>query len=437
MAKAVGYFKRMAQALGPDGDVEKALEASRRQAEAEATIRALRESTETSSTSCAAADAVPVPVTAQTVLPVVVTARAVETEPDLEEALRLSLAEDEREKRRRSLEAETLAWGTKQIGTVPCPPDDEVAEACRVSLLQSIEEEQLRVLRLSCSGKPSSTGASQSSSSSSVRSVEVPAEGANSQDKDQKLVAETVCDLVEHTLKAVMDTEVIRLRVSWHRDASRDDALEAIVNSVRTGFSTRLATDGEAVAPIALRYEDDDGERCRLTAQTLEDFLDISSCTLKVFVERVPQEVRSDSADFPHSTEEARGETQVSVHVEGSGHCLSEVEARDVCKGSSGDEESSSSAAVAPPFDVEVRPVDDEACCADETCGVVLVSEEVDREEVFEAASLVDDGKAASGEEAAVLQCHDQESCDDEEAWTIVPSYTEQEVEEEADEGRS
>ena len=61
-------------------------------------------------------------------------------------ALRLPLARDEREKPRRCVEAETVAWSSTQFGEVSCSLDnDELAEACEASLLQSIEEEQLRL----------------------------------------------------------------------------------------------------------------------------------------------------------------------------------------------------------------------------------------------------------------------------------------------------
>ena len=62
-----------------------------------------------------------------------------------------------------------------------------------------------------------------------------------------------------------MESEVIRLRVSWRRDASSDEALQPAFKAVHTGFGTRLAIDGEAATQMALRCEDDDGERCRLT----------------------------------------------------------------------------------------------------------------------------------------------------------------------------
>ena len=61
-------------------------------------------------------------------------------------ALRLSLAEDEREKPRRCIEAETVAWSSKQFGEVSCSLDNnELVRAYEASLLQSIEEEQLRL----------------------------------------------------------------------------------------------------------------------------------------------------------------------------------------------------------------------------------------------------------------------------------------------------
>ena len=33
-----------------------------------------------------------------------------------------------------------------------------------------------------------------------------------------------------------MESEVLRLRVSWRRDASSDEALKAVVKAVHTGF---------------------------------------------------------------------------------------------------------------------------------------------------------------------------------------------------------
>jgi len=447
MAKAVGYFKRLAQALGPDGDVEQALEASRRLANAEATRRALQESVEATSTSCAASQAVPVAVTAQAV-PVVVTARPVEAERELEEALRLSLAEDERERRRRSLEAETLAWGSKQFGEVSCSLDnDELAEVCKASLLQSIEDEQLRLLQVPCSGVPSTMRASQTSSSSSLRSVEVSAEGVNrdtvfvedpnSREKDRTPADEDLCDVVEHTVKAIMESEVIRVRVSWRRDASNDEALQAVVKAVHTGFGTRLATDGEAATQMALRYEDDDGEMCRLTALTLEDCLDISSNMVKLFVERVPLEARADrsvSLEVQDSAEVQADETSLSAVMSvDSGHRAITVEAAaDACKGPLCVEEASSSETASLVVTVEARKVAGEAVACDvaEDFGAVLLREEIDKEEAVVAALLVDDEEVPPREEVTVVPpCHDLESCDDEEAWTLVPSYTEQEVE--------
>ena len=74
-----------------------------------------------------------------------VSAEGVYRDTVLKLALRLSLA-DEREKPRRCIEAETVAWSSKQFGEVSCSLDnDELVEACEASLLQSIEEEQLRL----------------------------------------------------------------------------------------------------------------------------------------------------------------------------------------------------------------------------------------------------------------------------------------------------
>ena len=135
-----------------------------------------------------------------------------------------------------------------------------------------------------------------------------------------------------------MGSEVFRLRVSWRRDASSDEALQAVVKAVHTGFGTRLATDGEAATQMALRYEDDDGEMCRLTALTLEDCLEISSSMVKLFVERVPLEARADrpvSLEVQDLAEVQADETSLSAVMSvDSGHRAITVEAAaDVCKG--------------------------------------------------------------------------------------------------------
>ena len=44
------------------------------------------------------------------------------------------------------IEAETVAWSSKQFGEVYCSLDnDELVEACEASLLQSTEDDQLRL----------------------------------------------------------------------------------------------------------------------------------------------------------------------------------------------------------------------------------------------------------------------------------------------------
>ena len=101
---------------------------------------------------------------------------------------------------------------------------------------------------------------------------------------------------------------------------------------MHTGFGTRLATQ------MALRYEDDDGEMCRLTALTLEDCLDTSSNVVKLFVERVPLEARADrsvSSEVQDSAEVQADETSLSAVMSvDSGHRAITVEAAaDVCKG--------------------------------------------------------------------------------------------------------
>ena len=144
--------------------------------------------------------------------------------------------------------------------------------------------------------------------------------------------------LTREACVGVMESEVIRLRVSWRRDASSDEALQAVVKAVHTGFGTSLATDGEAATQMALRYEDDDGEMCRLTALTLEDCLDTSSNMVKLFAERVPLEARADrsvSLGVQDSAEVQADETSLSAVMSvDSGHRAITVEAAaDVCKG--------------------------------------------------------------------------------------------------------
>ena len=70
-----------------------------------------------------------------------VSAEGVYRDTVLKLALRLSLARDEREKPRRCIEAETVAWSSKHFGEVSCSLDnDELAEACEASLLQSMRK---------------------------------------------------------------------------------------------------------------------------------------------------------------------------------------------------------------------------------------------------------------------------------------------------------
>ena len=89
---------------------------------------------------------------------------------------------------------------------------------------------------------------------------------------------------------------------------------------------------------MSLRYEDYDGEMCKLTALTLEDCLDDSSNMVKLFVERVPQEARADrsvSLEVQDSAKVQGDETSLSaVMLVDSGHRAITVDAAaDVCKG--------------------------------------------------------------------------------------------------------
>lgn len=125
-----------------------------------------------------------------------VSAEGVYRDSVLKLALRLSLARDEREKPRRCIEAETVAWSSKQFGEVSCSLDnDELAEACEASLLQSIEEEQLRLSQVPRSG----AGYELSQLASRVTSA-MHAESSNGDDpfaKVKSLISEMIARLEE------------------------------------------------------------------------------------------------------------------------------------------------------------------------------------------------------------------------------------------------
>ena len=106
-------------------------------------------------------------------------------------ALRLSLAEDERGKPRRCIEAETVAWSSKQFGEVSCSLDnDELVGACEASLLQSIEEEQLRLSQV----PRSDAGYELSQLASRVTSA-MHAESSNGDDPFAK-VRSLICEMI-------------------------------------------------------------------------------------------------------------------------------------------------------------------------------------------------------------------------------------------------
>ena len=114
----------------------------------------------------------------------------------LEKTWRLSLAEGEREKPRRCIEAETVAWSSKQFGEVSCFLDNEgLVEACEALLLQSIEEEQLRLSQV----LRSDAGYELSQVASRVTSV-MHAESSNGDDpfaKVKSLISEMIARLEE------------------------------------------------------------------------------------------------------------------------------------------------------------------------------------------------------------------------------------------------
>ena len=104
-------------------------------------------------------------------------------------ALRLSLARGEREKPRRCIEAETVAWSSKQFGEVSCSLDnDELVEACKAS-------EQLRLLQV----PRSDAGYELSQLASRVASA-MYAESSNGDDpfaKVKSLIGEMIARLEE------------------------------------------------------------------------------------------------------------------------------------------------------------------------------------------------------------------------------------------------
>ena len=125
-----------------------------------------------------------------------VSAEGVNRDTVLEKTLMLSLAEDEREKPRRRIEAETVAWSSKQFGEVSCSlENDELVEACEASLLQSIEEEQLRLSQV----PRSDAGYELSQLASRVTSA-MHAESSNGDDpfaKLKSLISEMIARLEE------------------------------------------------------------------------------------------------------------------------------------------------------------------------------------------------------------------------------------------------
>ena len=120
-----------------------------------------------------------------------VSAEGVYRDTVLKLALRLALARDERE-----IEAETVAWSSKQFEEVSCSLDnDELVEACEDSLLQSIEEEQLRLSQV-----PHSDAGYESSQLASRVTSAMHAESANGDDpfaKVKSLISEMIARLEE------------------------------------------------------------------------------------------------------------------------------------------------------------------------------------------------------------------------------------------------
>merc|ERR1712232_476958 len=73
----------------------------------------------------------------------------------------------------------------------------------------------------------------------------------------------------QYTLKVDYGTDMRRLHVRWPKESDCAEVMSAVVESVRYGFGSSFA----AKAMPSISYIDDDGDRCSLVQQTLQDCL--------------------------------------------------------------------------------------------------------------------------------------------------------------------
>lgn len=130
-------------------------------------------------------------------------------------------------------------------------------------------------------------------------------------------------DQTDYVLKASLDNDVRRFRLSWASTATPEEIATAIHAAVGKIFDLPMANH-------YLKYEDEDGDLCTLVKETVADYL--SSCKgsvlKKVCVCRVPQEESSSSivaivqpiAESEHGehssgnlSPQASGETPITV----------------------------------------------------------------------------------------------------------------------------
>jgi len=98
---------------------------------------------------------------------------------------------------------------------------------------------------------------------------------------------------VQYVLKASLNNDVRRFRLSWPSAASGEEIINAICDAVQRSFDLPMAEH-------CLKYEDDDGDFCTLVKLTVVDYLSSrqGSTLKKVFVCR-----KEPTADIGASTE--------------------------------------------------------------------------------------------------------------------------------------
>lgn len=185
---------------------------------------------------------------------------------DLKIALEMSLADEERRKRRLECEEEAILWA-RQSGHVAIETVDSTLRAC---MLDSLEEEQLRMLlELSIEQKPQDPSllVKPTSASTDLTTACVSTLGASPSPLQQ--VTDDCTGEVERTVKASLEGDVRRLHVSWSRTASNEEIFAALVKAIQSGFHLSVCV------PV-LKYKDDEGDNCTLTDFSVPDFLNLS-----------------------------------------------------------------------------------------------------------------------------------------------------------------